>query len=206
MFLSLSQDDLNLANGVWLDEEIVQLSGFRNRPYDWYYRCKRIREADGIGKPISSEKRKYNHFVPWDELWSAVKRNLEGKTRREAMSWLLRKTEILRQRPEDDDPIHNMDPFASFIAYNTWFTWAIESIVNYEKNIYYGYGQPGHNGGSVDPPAKIQDQDWAGALARVMQGTRDLVQIMPDLKEWVLDQYRYNYGDYRLVTLERNFG
>ncbi|KAF2877317.1 hypothetical protein BDV95DRAFT_589915 [Massariosphaeria phaeospora] len=197
MFVTYSDWESRNIDDVWLDRTIDHMQWVRDKSFDQSKLYKAIKDEDGTSIRLPGSDPSYCHFIPWKTLFDACLDMINGRTRRDAMDWLITMNGALGSPV--DHSLSKIKPLESYAAYNCWLAWGIESILDYQDNIYYGYGQKNHDRKSIDPPRTNGNDRGEESLTRVLMGAQNLVAILPNLEKWLDKQYGMDvYAKYDL--------
>jgi hypothetical protein len=129
-----------------------------NNPGDWWgetvvlLRYQRpalghdVKQAVDAFKDASGDTA-YKHFVPWDRIFRTLENACMNKTRNECHTLL---NNVLGNLQIKDNS--GVNPTKHRAEYDSWFTWAVEAICDWPKNVYCGPSYGDHGGTTVDMP------------------------------------------------------
>ncbi|KAJ5656504.1 hypothetical protein N7507_008454 [Penicillium longicatenatum] len=119
-------------------------------------------------------------------------------TRCQTLEFLVGVTRLLNLVP--DDKLHTISWDADRAAYDAWLTWAVESIADWEHNIFLGYGSGDKGGEALDFPCTFwgNDEGLMCATAQLntcLKASMRLLSVLHTLGEWFEKQFTAHYPE-----------
>ncbi|KAK0639566.1 hypothetical protein B0T16DRAFT_245756, partial [Cercophora newfieldiana] len=137
------------------DDRIVQtLLCFRTGVFNKNATRNYVKTTDGeqTNPPPPRKNWSYKHHVPHIRILKAIETKILGKTRLQALRWLMDVAKVLGIRPDEQLVKRFKYPPTNRVDYETWADWCIGSICDWKENIFYGPGTGDHRGTHVDYP------------------------------------------------------
>ena len=152
VYADLGQQDPNQPNN-WLGATVVQLRWAREGVRPDVQNA--VNDASGGGV--------YKHFVPWLRIFRSLEEACMNKTRNECHTVL---SNTLGNLQINDTSGIQCNLHRA--AYDSWYSWAVEAICDWPRNLYQGASHGDHDGQTVDMPT----QPYSMALQDRLDGAR----------------------------------
>lgn len=178
------QDCFGGPSSSWMDDQIAMVWHTRSDIFDAKAVEKYCLETDGEpGKPVgggSAQKFLFRHCIPYQRIFKAIEDYIlaQSMTRAQAYKWLYETTYKLGLQP-DEFLAACGNPAATRRGYDIWIDWAVSSICQWQKNIFYGPGTGDGGGTKIDIPQG--PVNGAAQKIRVIEAGKQLQQVLPTL-------------------------
>ncbi|CAI7590014.1 unnamed protein product [Penicillium glandicola] len=198
MLVSYSVNDLRPESDAWYHEEILELGHHRAQAYNWTAIKKWVDKYNA--HPSAKFPRVYRHFIPRKKIITAIRTMIQtnSMTRCQALQFLIGVTSSLNIQP--DPKLQDIAWDANRAAYDTWLTWAVESMADWEQNIFLGYGTGDQSGEALDLPCTVSGySDGRKAASKqlntCLKASLQLLCVLPSLSEWFWNQFNAHYSN-----------
>jgi hypothetical protein len=157
------------------DLQVYALLSVRTDIFDKTEMQNWVKKTDGNkGKPSGNRKNwVYNHHVPHSRILKAIEANILGKSRLDAMDWLVEVVKKLEIQPDEYFNKLFKSHTPNRMAYDARVDWCIGSICDWKQNIFYGPGSGDHRGTTLDTPPKKTKQ-----YTRVKDAAKKLREVI----------------------------
>ncbi|PWY86720.1 hypothetical protein BO70DRAFT_427738 [Aspergillus heteromorphus CBS 117.55] len=192
MISSYTANHFNPPSQTWCDTEIVvRLQHQRTLPFNWTATKNWVSIHNS--HPAMGIQRTYRHFIPRNRIIKAIETTMQRgqMTRAQVLAFLVEVTTQLGIEQPDAALLH-LPWDANVVNYDTWLTWAVESIADWKMNIFLGYGTGDKSGRDLDLPCTVR-ADRHGAecaalqLNNCLEAAVRLLCAFPTLSVWFWD-------------------
>ncbi|KAG5649866.1 hypothetical protein H0H81_001711 [Sphagnurus paluster] len=145
---SLADDNRGAPGVDWLHDPIYFIKYERTASFGWNAVQNWVRQTDGAPEAGTFV---YRHHVPYQRIFLAIRNFILSKnlTRNNIVQWL---NVALGELGIPPDPTLHADPRASRLQFDVWAQWAIEAVLDWRYNVFYGPGTNDHAGTQLDWP------------------------------------------------------